>query len=208
MREARPSSKQFLHAAAENIFPSYRKLSNVQMFSLDGKKQKHYDNIPVEVSSHLPLQILMTSSSWLYPIWVISTLNTLILKVPAKFSLQINYGVIDFHRFMIIALLPVFLVCEPLRLRFGYLGNLQESIPDLAGFLLLSAFPQLPITIYYIVFQPISILGFSLPMDIALNVVYAVLILFQIVFACFGARQIVASHAAQFMLRDFHTKNQ
>jgi hypothetical protein len=110
---------------------------------------------------------------------------------------------------MIISLLPVFLVCEPLRILFGYLRNLQVNL-DLAGFLLLSAFPQLPIyTIYYIVFQPISILGFSLPMDIALNVVYAVLIyMFQIVFACFGARQIVASHAAQFMLRDFHTKNQ
>jgi transmembrane protein 17 len=109
---------------------------------------------------------------------------------------------------MIIALWPVFLICEPLRLRFGYLGNLQESIPDLAGFLLLSAFPQLPITIYYIVFQPISILGFSLPMDIALNVVYAVLIVGQIIFALFASRQIVASHAAQFMLRQYHTKSQ
>lgn len=118
------------------------------------------------------------------------------------------YGLVDFHRFMIIALLPVFTIFEPLRLRFGYTGNLQESIPDLAGFLLLSAFPQLPITIYYIAFQPISILGFSLPMDIALNIVYGALIVAQIVMACLGARQIVRSHASQFMLRQYHEKNE
>lgn len=79
MKEA-ARSKQFLHAAAENIFPSYRKLANVQS-AFDLNKQDKKCDIPVEVSSHLPLQILMTSSSWLYPIWVISTLNTLILKV-------------------------------------------------------------------------------------------------------------------------------
>ncbi|KAL3894381.1 MAG: hypothetical protein SGCHY_005309 [Lobulomycetales sp.] len=199
------NSQQLLHAAAENMFPAYRKLASVQSaVGRAGKKQQQQQNlfpdIPVEVSSDVPLQILMSCTFWLYPVWVVSTLNNLILKITV-------YGLVDFHRFMVITLWPLFLVCEPLRLRLGYTGNLQESIPDLAGFVLLSAFPQLPITVYYIAFQPISILGFSLPLDIALNVVYAVLLVAQIAAALLGGRKIVEAHAAQFLLRQSFLKS-
>lgn len=52
-------SQQFLHAAAENLFPSYRKLATVQSAFDMTKKRRMFENIPVEVSSHLPLQVLL-----------------------------------------------------------------------------------------------------------------------------------------------------
>lgn len=194
MKPQTSQSQLFLNAAAENIFPSYKKLNQNKTTIVERVKQA--SNIPVEISSYLPLQILMTCTVWLYPVWVITTLNGLVLKVS-------YYGVVDFHRFMNITLFALFTICEPIRLWLGYSGNLRESIPDLAGFFMLSCFPQFPTTIYFIGFQPISLLGYALPMDIALNIVYGSLILAQLVTSWFGGQRIVQSHAAQFLLRQY-----
>lgn len=45
-------------------------------------------------------------------------------------------------------------VSETLRLLFGYVGNLREKVPHLLGFLLLSLVPHLPLTLYFVMFQP------------------------------------------------------
>lgn len=58
------NSQQLLHAAAENMFPAYRKLASVQSaVGRAGKKQQQqqqqnlFPDIPVEVSSDVPLQV-------------------------------------------------------------------------------------------------------------------------------------------------------
>ena len=52
--------------------------------------------------------------------------------------------------------LPVFvmwLVVEPLRLFLGYIGNLQERVPQMSAFLLMTIFPQIPCLVFLALFQ-------------------------------------------------------
>ena len=59
-------------------------------------------------------------------------------------------------------LLSVWFMVEPLRLFFGYVGNLQEKVPQLTGFWLFTLIPQLPITFFFIVALPLRVNGTSI----------------------------------------------
>ena len=47
----------------------------------------------------------------------------------------------------------MWLVVEPLRLVLGYIGNLQERVPQMSAFLLMTIFPQIPCLIFLALFQ-------------------------------------------------------
>ena len=114
---ARAAADKFLHSAAENIFPSYRKLANEQSAAAmknRARQQKIFENIPVLISSHLPLQILLSCTVWLYPFWVLSTLNTLIVKVSSHSRSSIPY--IDQH-IRPLGLSPVYAALDLARIR-------------------------------------------------------------------------------------------
>jgi hypothetical protein len=53
------------------------------------------------------------------------------------------------------ALLLLFLVSEPVRLALGYSGNLQEKVPFVAAFMLLTLFPGLPVCLYFMFVQKV-----------------------------------------------------
>ena len=44
---------------------------------------------------------------------------------------------------------------EPIRLYFGFKGNLKETVPDTATYLLIGLFPQGPIVAYLAFFQKV-----------------------------------------------------
>lgn len=44
---------------------------------------------------------------------------------------------------------------EPIRLYFGFKGNLREMVPDLSTFLLMVVFPQIPLIVYMSFLQPL-----------------------------------------------------
>lgn len=41
-------------------------------------------------------------------------------------------------------------ICEPLRLHAGFVGNVQEKVPELVGYWFFTLLPQLPINIYFL----------------------------------------------------------
>ena len=41
-------------------------------------------------------------------------------------------------------------ICEPLRLQAGFVGNVQEKVPELVGYWFFTLLPQLPINIYFL----------------------------------------------------------
>lgn len=55
---------------------------------------------------------------------------------------------------------------EPFRLYFGFQGNLRETVPDTATFLLMGLFPQCAVVAYQAFFQPILF-----PIDYILGVI-------------------------------------
>mmetsp|Transcript_21944 Transcript_21944/g.30149 ORF Transcript_21944/g.30149 Transcript_21944/m.30149 type:complete len:152 (-) Transcript_21944:272-727(-) len=54
-----------------------------------------------------------------------------------------------------ISVLSIWAAIEPFRLYYGFSGNLKERVPDLAAYLLISVFPQLPFVIYLAFVQPV-----------------------------------------------------
>lgn len=67
-------------------------------------------------------------------------------------SMQPKFGLIE------AALLLLFLIAEPARLALGYSGNLQEKVPFVAAFMLLTLFPGLPVCLYFMFVQKVSLL--------------------------------------------------
>ena len=104
-------------------------------------------------------------------------------------------------RFISVCLFVSFIIIEPTRIYFGFAGNLREKVPELSGCFLLSCFPILPSTIFFVSLQPVCQNGFVLPLEIAVNIVYLVLVSGQVIYSYVAAKKIVRSQAAQFILR-------
>lgn len=93
------------------------------------------------------------------------------------------------------------ILIEPIRLRAGFSGNLQERVSELSGLFIFSLFPQSIIALYFILLQPYTGSGFAFPIEIALNVVYLILIIPEIVFGWISARRVINHQTAIFFLR-------
>lgn len=65
-----------------------------------------------------------------------------------------------------ISVLSVWAFIEPIRLYYGYSGNLNEKVPELATYLLISLFPTGPFLIYLAFLQPVIF-----PVDTFLSII-------------------------------------
>ncbi|KAI9203532.1 uncharacterized protein BJ171DRAFT_460367 [Polychytrium aggregatum] len=99
-----------------------------------------------------------------------------------------------------VALASIFIVLEPVRIFMGFTGNLKERVPDLCGSFMLSTFPQLPILLYFCGLQSLTASGFTLPFEFALNFVYALVLIPQILIGYRAAKHIVDIQAARFVV--------
>ena len=71
-----------------------------------------------------------------FPFWLIVT----IMVITIKYHL-LNY----LYKFVLVTILVAVIIIELVRLYLGYLGNLTEKVPELAGFWLLTILLQLPL---------------------------------------------------------------
>jgi hypothetical protein len=85
----------------------------------------------------------------------------------------------------------VWLLIEPIRLHAGFSGNLEERVSELSGLFIFSLFPQSVIAFYFIFLQTYTGNGFAFPIEVALNVVYLLLIIPEIVFGYISARRVI-----------------
>ncbi|XP_053313578.1 transmembrane protein 17B-like [Spea bombifrons] len=92
-----------------------------------GEGQSYYTGH--DVAANLPLQMLLYFNSLFFPFWFISEILILELKYPLLSG---------HYQFLLIASLTIITLIESLRLYLGYIGNLHEKVPELAGFLLLT----------------------------------------------------------------------
>jgi hypothetical protein len=108
---------------------------------------------------------------------------------------------------MLILFTLFFNAFEPLRLRLGFFGNLRENLSDISGFLLFSL-SQLPISMYFLLAQPFTGGGFTLPLEIALHVLYLIMLIPQIAFGFLNARKLVDKNNLYFDQQKSHLKSQ
>ncbi|XP_059190968.1 transmembrane protein 17B isoform X1 [Centropristis striata] len=142
------------------------------------------------VLSSLHLQMSLYFNMWFFPWWWISEIVMLHLKYPA---------LADHYKFILVTVLVVMTVIEALRLYLGYAGNLQEKVPELAGFWLLSILLQLPLILFQLFNEAILIQ----PLERGVHIVLAIFILTQSLSGFVALRDMVNHTRSQFNLRQF-----
>ncbi|XP_074868946.1 transmembrane protein 17B-like [Carettochelys insculpta] len=143
-----------------------------------------------EVLSSLPLQMMLCFNVFYFPFWCLSEGIMLALK----------YGLLPcYYQFLLAAAFLILILAEGFRLYLGYTGNLQETVPELAGFLLLSFLIQLPLLLFLLTDEHII----RLPLETAVHLIYLVFLASEITAAFFALKVMTKHLAAQFYLKQF-----
>jgi hypothetical protein len=93
-----------------------------------------------------------------------------------------------------IAVVIIWAVLEPLRLYYGISGNLKESVPSLATYLLVTIFPTTPFILYLAYIQPVLF-----PIDPIIGSLMVVCLVVQFIMGFNATRKIIRSQTVQFM---------
>ncbi|NWI59968.1 TMM17 protein, partial [Calyptomena viridis] len=144
-----------------------------------------------EIVSSLPLQVSLYFNVYFFPFWWLSTVVILYLKYPV---------LSDYYKFILVTIMILTSLIEVIRLYLGYLGNLQEKVPELAGFWLLSLLLQLPIILFLLFNEGLNIQA----LERAVHMVFASFLTFQVIAAFVTLKRMVNKLATHFHLREFH----
>lgn len=90
--------------------------------------------------------------------------------------------------------MTVWCVFEVVRLYYGISGNMTEKVPELATFILLTIFPQMPFMIYFAYVQPVLF-----PVDPILGTFMLIALVIQIYFGFLTLVRQIRSQTSQFM---------
>ncbi|XP_056410230.1 transmembrane protein 17A-like, partial [Hyla sarda] len=100
----------------------------------------------------------------------------------------------DYYKFILVTLLILMSVIEVIRLFLGYSGNLQEKVPELAGFWLLSILLQLPLLLFLLCDPGAE----PLPLERASHGILTAFLLFQIPVSTLTLRKTTRRLAGRF----------
>ncbi|XP_028306613.1 transmembrane protein 17B [Gouania willdenowi] len=162
--------------------------------SRNGTSAKDHDTSVTHekrVLSSLQLQMSLYFNMWFFPWWWISETVMLQIKYPA---------LPDYYKFILVTILLLMTLIEAIRLYLGFASNLQEKVPELAGFWLLSILLQFPLILFQLFNEALIVL----PLERAVHIVLAVFILTQAIFGFVALRDMVKHTESQFHLRQFN----
>uniref|UniRef100_A0A8C6ILI4 Transmembrane protein 17 n=1 Tax=Mus spicilegus TaxID=10103 RepID=A0A8C6ILI4_MUSSI len=143
-----------------------------------------------EMVSSLALQMSLYFNSYFFPLWWVSCIVMLHLK----------YSILpDYYKFIVITVVILITLIEAIRLYLGCMGNLQEKVPELAGFWLLSLLLQLPLILFLLLNDGLR----NLPLEKAIHIIFTIFLTFQVISAFLTLKKMVNQLAARFHLQDF-----
>ncbi|XP_005427680.1 transmembrane protein 17B-like [Geospiza fortis] len=143
-----------------------------------------------KVLSSLPLQVMLYFNAYYFPVWCLAE----------GIMLHLKYHLLPWHyQFLLVTAFLILSLAEGSRLYLGYLGNLQEKVPELAGFLLLSFLIQLPLLLFLLSDRQVI----HLPLEVPMHSLFLAFLLLEIVAAFLVLRTMTKQLAAQFYLRQF-----
>ncbi|XP_054239486.1 transmembrane protein 17 isoform X2 [Indicator indicator] len=143
-----------------------------------------------EILSSLPLQMALYFNVYYFPFWWLSTVVMLCLKYQA---------LSDYCKFILVTIVVLGSLIEAIRLYLGYMGNLQEKVPELAGFGLLSLLLQLPLVLFLLFSEALQ----SQPAERALHAIFALFLVFQVITTFVTLRSMVNKLTTHFHLAEF-----
>ncbi|XP_003787994.1 transmembrane protein 17 [Otolemur garnettii] len=143
-----------------------------------------------EMVSSLALQMSLYFNTYFFPLWWVSCLM----------MLQMKYSVLpDYYKFIVITIIILITLIEAIRLYLGYMGNLQEKVPELAGFWLLSLLLQLPLILFLLLNEGLT----NLPLEKAIHIIFTIFLTFQVIAAFLTLKKMVNQLAVRFHLQEF-----
>ncbi|KAG5178840.1 hypothetical protein JKP88DRAFT_153784, partial [Tribonema minus] len=140
-----------------------------------------------ETSSSLPAQVLMYFNVMFSIIYFIMEGSLVIMKMSQYVFDSPLQRIVCAPAFMIWALVEVF------RLYFGYSGNIEEMVPQMTAFVLMTVFPQSLVVLYLTTFQE-----FVFPADAAMGGTMLALLAAETVAGAGAVRSIARKRTAQF----------
>ena len=102
--------------------------------------------------------------------------------------------VLYYNKKVSISTMCVWAVFESVRLYYGVSGNMMEKVPELATYVLITIFPQMPFMIYFSYVQPVLF-----PVDPILGTFMLVALAVQVYVGLQSIRQQIRSQTSQFM---------
>ncbi|XP_041058971.1 transmembrane protein 17-like [Carcharodon carcharias] len=150
----------------------------------------HHNIRADEMVSSLPLQMALYFNVVFFPFWWASE----VAVIQLKYSMLPGY-----YQWLLLAAVIILTLIECVRLFLGYMGNLQEKLPELAGFWLLSFTIQLPIILFLLTDESIIIL----PLEQAVHILYFTFLVFELVAAFLALREMTNHLATCFYLQQF-----
>ncbi|XP_077164033.1 transmembrane protein 17B-like isoform X2 [Paroedura picta] len=143
-----------------------------------------------KVLSCLPLQMMLYFNIFYFPFWCLAE----------GLMLELKYNRLPVHyQALLIGAYLMVILSEGLRLYLGYLGNLQEKVPELAGFLLMSFLIELPVLLFLLIDKD----AVRLPLEIAVPLILLLFLTSEIVAAFFALRGMTKQLAMRFYLKQF-----
>ncbi|XP_061866306.1 transmembrane protein 17A-like [Colius striatus] len=174
-----PNLRQGLAAASSSFFTNNRTGDS-------GTAPRHHP--APEVLASLPLQMMLYFNGYYFPVWCLAE----------GMMLQLKYQLLPPHyQFLLVAALLVLSLAEGCRLYLGSVGNLQEKVPELAGFLLLSVLIQLPVLLFLLTDGRVLLL----PLETAVRGPFLAFLLAETAAAFLALRAMARRLTARFRLR-------
>ncbi|XP_032893222.1 transmembrane protein 17A-like isoform X2 [Amblyraja radiata] len=143
------------------------------------------------VVSSLALQMFLYFNCYFFPFWWACHIVMLELKY---------FYLSTYYRITLTALIVVMTLVEVARLYLGYLGNLQEKVPALAGSWLLSLLLQAPMLLFHLCNPHLIVL----PVEWATGLLYLAFIATEIVLSIRALRRLTAQLEERFHLAHLH----
>ncbi|EPY76232.1 hypothetical protein CB1_001458001 [Camelus ferus] len=120
-------------------------------------------------------------NAYFFPLWWVSSIT----------MLQVKYSVLpDYYKFIVVTVIILVTLIEVIRLYLGYMGNLQEKVPELAGFWLLSLLLQLPLILFLLFNEGLT----NLPLEKAVHIIFTTFLTFQVISAFLTMRKMAGGN--------------
>ncbi|KAM6247161.1 transmembrane protein 17B-like [Porphyrio hochstetteri] len=165
-----------------------------------------------EVLASLPLQMMLYFNACYFPVWCLVEGVMLHLKGQGAGAGVGHRGWLDeavpplqFHllpwhyQFLLVTAFLILSLAEGSRLYLGYVGNLQEKVPELAGFLLLSFLIQLPLLLFLLTDSQVI----HVPLEVTMHCLLLAFLTAEMGAAFLALRTMTRQLVAQFYLQDF-----
>ena len=148
-----------------------------------------------EIVSDLSLQMCLFFNVCYFPFWLIVDVIVAVDKYE-----HLNY----LYKFILVTVLIAAVFIEVTRLYLGYLGNLTEKVPELAGFWLLTVLLQFPLQCFLFLNSDLILL----PLERAANAVMVALIVAELMTGFIALKKITRHQAKKFHLMQLQIREE